>query len=65
MHVDDIKLFFILKVLGAFVGACLLLGWRVGKERLFSRRKMVASVLQTVLLSGRSQEGLHVCCPWC
>lgn len=38
MHVEDIELFFILKVLGAFVGACLLLGGRVGKDGVFCRR---------------------------
>lgn len=64
MHVEDIELFFILKVLGAFVGACLLLGGRVGKDGVSVLQKMAASVLQVVLLPGRSQEGFHVCCPW-
>lgn len=38
MHVEDIELFFILKALGTFVGACLSLGGWVGKDGLLCRK---------------------------
>lgn len=59
MHVEDIAIFHL-------KGICwsLLIVGREGREGWSVLQKMAASVLQDVLLTGRSQEGFHVCCPW-
>lgn len=63
MHVEDIELFFTLKVLGAFVGACLYVGGWAGKDgwTLYRRQRLFSRLFS---LLGGAKRDFHAHCPW-